>query len=165
VSALAACDGFAVDGPDGRIGVVEEVWLGPGQGVRALAVRTFDGRHGLVPVESVAAVDRHYEVVFIRPASRLLELKPPRVSRDQLPAISAMWETTGTELSLAPVRDLRIGSSDRAGDSARERRAARPAEKPIWVTFLTLVFWLSVIIATVITVDFVVAKIVTGQAV
>jgi len=75
--ALRASDGFTVWTPDGRDGVVEEVWLGPDAEPSALAVGRPDGSRGLLLAEDVGAVDPVGGRVAVRPGARILELGGP----------------------------------------------------------------------------------------
>ena len=96
---LLQCDGFCVDGEGGPIGWVEETWLGPAGEAAALAVRTIDGRDGLLLVEDVDAARYENEVVLIRSEGRLLELDVPRLeSTGKDSALTASWRTTGEVL-------------------------------------------------------------------
>src|SRR5438067_10577616 len=99
---LRASDGFRVESPRGRLGVVEEVWVGDGGEPEALAVRTVDGRHGLVLVEDVDAVLVDEEQVVVEEPT-LLELEQPHVDgrgNGGSPRLTASWATTGEVLPL-----------------------------------------------------------------
>jgi hypothetical protein len=77
MEALRASDGFTVWSPDGREGVVDEIWLGPEGEPSALAVGTRDGSRGLLLAEDVGAVDPVGRRVAVRPGARILELGGP----------------------------------------------------------------------------------------
>jgi hypothetical protein len=64
------------------VGFVGEVWLGPGDEPKAFAVRTTEGRHGLLLADDVLALSPEDETVVLRPGARLLELQPPRLGSD-----------------------------------------------------------------------------------
>src|SRR5262249_57900861 len=99
---LAHCEGFRVEAPNGLLGWVEEPWLGPGDVPAALAVRTIDGRDGLLLTEDVAIVDRHAERLRMRPGARLLELEIPRVAAGSSNGLVASWRATGAPLEPMP---------------------------------------------------------------
>ena len=99
--ALLGCDGFRVESQLGLLGWVEETWFGPSREPAALALRTLDGRRGLLLAEDVEAVVSESELVVMRRAGRLLELDVPRVSiwsADATASLTASWHTTGRTL-------------------------------------------------------------------
>src|SRR5439155_7575650 len=71
---------------------------------KALAVRTGDGRHGLLLGEDVLSVDRENQWVVIPPEPTLLELDTPRVTSDRGGGrpLTASWTTTGDRLTVTP---------------------------------------------------------------
>ena len=138
---LLGCDGFRVESPQGLLGWVEETWLGEVGEPTALAVRTLDGRRGLLLAEEVEAVPSDSELVLMREDARLLELDLPRVeptSVDGGHALAASWHTTGEVLEPpAPP-----GVVDRALLALRPWRLAPPPqsghERPLWQVLVLL---------------------------
>src|SRR5437588_736060 len=86
---LRGTDGFLVESPDGDVGLVEEIWLDAADEPQALAVRTPDGRHALLPGEVVLAVDRDHRWVVVPERPELLELRCTG---------STSWVPTGASL-------------------------------------------------------------------
>ena len=76
---LAGCEGFRLEAPQGLLGWVEETWLGASGEPVALAIRTIDGRDGLLRAEDVEAIAHESEFLTMRAEARLLELDEPRV--------------------------------------------------------------------------------------
>ena len=94
---LRDADGFVVESSAGDIGWVEEVWIGESGDPQALAVRTADGRHGLLLPTEVLAVDREQRWVVVPPEPGLLELDAPRVTgvgSARTEPLAASWTTT-----------------------------------------------------------------------
>jgi hypothetical protein len=160
---LAGTDGFVVESTHGDVGYVEEVWVGEENEPRALAVRTSEGRHGLLLGEDVLAVDRENQWVVVSPETVLLELNAPRLrtaeGEDGAVRKTASWTTTGDVVPLAPP----------------ERDPWRPLQR--WAAMLPLAGmtrlpWavailltgIVLLLAIVMTLAFVVARIVTGSA-
>src|SRR6266566_3253979 len=86
---LLGCDGFRVESPEGLLGWVEEAWLGPSREPTALAIRTIDGRRGLLVAGEIETVVLERELVV------------PHVeiaSVDGAADVSASWQTTGEVL-------------------------------------------------------------------
>lgn len=163
------CDGFRIESRMGLLGWVEETWLGPSDEPTALAVRTLDGRRGLLVVEDVEAVIPEGELVVVAPTGRLLELDVPRVeltpAEGALPwRISASWGTTG-ELIEPPAPP---GLFQRALLTLRPWRLAPPprteAERPIWQLVGLLYTVIALLVALVIGLSFLVAQLVAGTA-
>lgn len=101
VTQLASCDGFTVDAPAGCLGLVEETWLDDESRPGALAVRTPDGRRGLLLARDVLGVDLDTEQVIASADAALLALDPPRLAAEN-GAIAATWRASGGELSPRP---------------------------------------------------------------
>jgi hypothetical protein len=161
-SNLAGCEGFRLEAPQGLLGWVEETWLGPADEPAAFAIRTVDGRDGLLLPEDVDSVLAESELLRMRPSARLLELDVPRVSGDGL---SASWNATGELLEPPPEPP---GALDRALLAIRPWRLAPPprpaAERPLWQQVVLLYTSLTLIVSLVISLSFLVAWIATGQA-
>ena len=163
---LRGCDGFRLESADGLLGWVEETWLGPAGEPSALAVRTIDGRRGLLLSEAVEAVLPESERIVVQGDPRLLELDVPHVelaSTDGAAVISASWTTTGETLEPpAPP-----GPLQRAMLALRPWRLAPPpspgAERPLWQLVALLYAVLALIVVLVITFAFLAAHLATGS--
>jgi hypothetical protein len=163
---LAGCEGFRLESQLGLHGWVEETWLGPAGEPAALAIRTIDGRDGLLVVEEVGAVVPESQLVVMRREGRLLELDVPRIESapaDGTRRLSASWQTTGETLELpwppGPIRRLML--------ALRPWRLAPPprpeAERPLWQVVALLYTALGVIVGLVIAAAFIIAYYVTGN--
>lgn len=163
---LARCEGFRLEGPKGLLGWVEETWLGEGDEPVALAIRTIDGRDGLLPVEDVEALDREAERLRMRAGARLLELDIPRVDPASSNGLVASWRTTGAPLEPLPEPP---GAVDRALLAIRPWRLAPPpepeTEKPLWLLLGGLYAVLTVIVLGMIGLCFLIAWLAAGSAV
>ncbi len=161
---LRASDGFRVETPHGRLGVVEEVWLGEDGDPQALAVRTTDGRHGLLLADEIAAVHPDEEQVVVEDPT-LLELEAPRLDGDRADGtgarLSASWTTTGDVLPLpeAPTR-LHLPFANARLDAAAPRVIV---ERPIWQTVAVLYGSIALLALLLIGVTFLVAALVSGH--
>jgi hypothetical protein len=163
---LARCEGFRLEGPKGLLGWVEETWLGASDEPVALAIRTIDGRDGLLLAEDAEMVDRDAERLAMRPGARLLELDVPRVEEPSSNGLAASWRTTGAPLEPLPEPPDAV---DRALLAIRPWRLAPPpepgAEKPLWLMVAGLYTALTFIVCGVIGLCFLVAWLATGSAV
>jgi hypothetical protein len=164
---LRETEGVLVVSREGAIGRVEEIWVDEANRPRALAVRTNDGRHALLLGEDVVAVQHEQGWVVAPSRPTLLELKSPRLSTvadggSSEPRIAASWQTTGAILPAAPrpTRRWRLPFPD------LRRSAVRPdsIERPLWRTGATLYAVLVFVVAFVITLAFVIARLVSGAA-
>lgn len=167
IGELLHCVGFQVESPSGPVGFVEEVWLGPEDEPTALALRTVEGRRGLLLADEVSTVVSEYQWVVIRPEATLLELEPPRLSgapETTAPHLTAQWATTGTSL---PVRQ-RVKPRRLALRLWRRAPKAMPAtpppEQPIWRTIAVLYGALALTVGLIIAIAFVIAQLVAGRA-
>ena len=165
--ALSRCEGFRVESAQGVHGWVEETWLGAADEPAALAVRMVDGRDCLLLAEDLETLDREHRLLTMRTGARLLELDPPRIDPDSPNGITASWSTTG-ELSELPVSR---GPLERALIALGRRRRVPPPphsepdrDRPTWVTVLLLFATIAFIVGTLISLDFLVAWLVTGSA-
>jgi hypothetical protein len=161
---LAGCEGFRLESPQGLAGWVEETWLGAADEAVALVIRLIDGRDGLLLAEDVETVMRENERLTLRSGARLLELELPHVQTSSADGMSAWWRTTGVPLELPERPDV----VSRALLAIRPWRLAPPprpwSERPAWVTVLALYIAIALIVALLIGLDFLVAKLVTGSA-
>jgi hypothetical protein len=164
---LRETEGFLVESPEGAIGRVEGIWVDQANEPCALAVRTNDGRHALLLGEDVVAVQHEQGWVVAPSRPGLLELEPPRLSmiadhRSSKPPIAASWQTTGAILPAAPRPAWRW----RLPFPHHRRSAVRPnsVERPLWRTVATLYAVLVFVVAFVITLAFVIARLVSGAA-
>jgi hypothetical protein len=163
---LLGCDGFRVESGRGLVGWVEEAWLGASNEPSALALRTLDGRRGLLLAEEVEYVARERELVHMSGAGRLLELDVPHfesASVDGRHIVTASWHTTGLTLDLPPPP----GPVQRALLSVRPWRLAAPpqpmSERPFWQIVVVLYACLAVIVGLVIGLSFLAARIFAGS--
>ena len=148
---LRLADGFRVESLQGRLGEVEEVWLGPDDEPQALAVHRRDGRRGLLLADAVASVEADERTVFVRPGHRLLELGAPRMAADG--RLSASWTAVGEPLP--PLED----------DHARLLHLpAAPREQPLWVQIAVLYAGIGIIVGVVLLLAFTIAWAWTGSA-
>jgi hypothetical protein len=164
---LRDTEGFLVESPEGAIGRVEEIWVDEANEPRALTVRTNDGRHALLLEENVVAVQHEQGWVVAPPRPVLLELEQPRVSTNadggsSEPRIAASWQTTGAILPAAPQPTWRWRLP--FPDLRRSSVEADSAERPLWRTVATLYAVLVFIVAFVITLAFLIARLVSGAA-
>jgi hypothetical protein len=156
---LVGTDGFVVESTEGDLGWVEEVWLGEADEPDALAVRTIDGRHGLLQSEDILAVDREYRWVVVRPDPVLLELDAPRMMtprEEDDGRLAASWTTTGEVFRLAPRR--------RRWRFPFRRRASASDEPRLWRAVTVLLTSIAFLVVLVATLAFLVAWLVTGDA-
>jgi hypothetical protein len=163
---LLGCDGFRVESRRGLVGWVEEAWLGASNEPSALALRTLDGRRGLLLAEEVEFVARERELVHMAGDGRLLELDVPgfeSASVDGRHIVTASWHTTG--LTLDPPQPP--GPVQRALLSVRPWRLAAPpqpmSERPFWQIVVVLYACLAVIVGLVIGLSFLAARIFAGN--
>jgi hypothetical protein len=163
---LLGCEGFRVEGPQGLLGWVEEIWLGASGEPVALAIRTIDGRDGLLRAEDVDLVDPDGELLEMRGGARLLELDVPRVDTASSNGLEASWRTTGAPLEPVPEPP---GAVDRALLAIRPWRLAPPPrpgiERPLLLQIAVLYTALGLIVLFVIGLCFLVAKLSTGSAI
>jgi hypothetical protein len=165
----ADCDGFRVESPKGLVGWVEETWRGATGESVALAVRTIDGRRGLLPVEDTETVLGESEEVVVGSHSALLELDAPRVEAivgdGGGPAVaSASWRTTGATLELAPPPSV-LRQRMLVLRPWRLAPPPRGEERPVWQTIGLLYTGIGVLIAVEIGLAFLVAYLVAGRPV
>jgi hypothetical protein len=158
---LLGCDGFRVESGHGLIGWVEETWLGPARQPAALAIRTVDGRRGLLLAPEVESVVAERELVQMACDGRLLELDLPRFETASLagePIVGASWHTTGQTLEPPPP----LGPVQRALLSLRPWRLAAPptplADRPLWQIVAILYVCLALIVGFVIGASFLAAR-------
>jgi hypothetical protein len=162
---LNGCEGFRLESPEGLLGWVEESWLGASEEPVALAIRTIDGRDGLLLAEDVEAVAHESELLTMRADARLLELDIPRVETASASGLAASWRTTGELLEPPPQPP---GAFDRALLAIRPWRLAPTpqtgAERPLWQMIAILYTALALIVGLVIVFAFVAAWIASGHA-
>jgi hypothetical protein len=158
---LRETDGFVVESPAGDIGWVEEVWLGEEGWPRALAVRTGDGRHGLLRDEDVVAVDREKRWVVVPEEPTLLALEAPRLSASD--GLVASWRATDERLAVTPRPRHLWHVPYRPAEPAPPARA-KGVERPLWQGVAALLVTIAVLVALTITLAYVIARLVTGTA-
>ncbi len=162
--ALRASDGFRVETPRGRLGVVEEVWVGEDGDPQALAVRTIDGRHALLLAEEIAAVHPDEEQVVVEEPT-LLELEAPRLDGDRgdgsRARLSASWATTGDVLQPPEPTRLPLPFANARLDAAAPNVFV---ERPLWQMVAILYSSVALLVVILIGVTFLVAALVGGHA-
>jgi hypothetical protein len=156
VAELQSCDGFAVEGPDGALGWVEETWLDSADHAGALAVRTADGRRALLLAESVVAVDLDAQQVLVTGGEPLLGLDAPRLEDGG--RLVASWSTTGAVVEPAPQDD------EPSPAIAAARAASAPRDRPPLLYVLLALGSLAGLVALEIGLAFGIAYLVTGHA-
>jgi hypothetical protein len=160
---LDGTEGFVVESTAGDLGWVEEVWVADSNEPGALAVRTIEGRHGLLMAEDVLTVDREYHWVVVGPEPALLELDSPRLladeKRDAGGRVAASWSTTGEVFRVTPRRrPWRV-------PFLRRRSTSAPAQEPrLWQSVAVLLSSIALLVVFVATLAFLVARLVTGAA-
>jgi hypothetical protein len=163
---LGGCEGFRLESREGLVGWVEETWLDSSSEPVALAIRTIDGRDGLLLAEDVDHLDPDSELIDMRSGASLLELEAPRVDSASSNGLAALWRTTGAQLDPLPDPP---GAFDRALLAVRPWRLAPPprpgTERPLWVTLLGLYSALAVIVGAVIGLCYLIAWLATGSAI
>ena len=157
---LVETDGFVVESSEGDVGHVEEVWVGEANEPHALVVRTSEGRHGLLLGDDVLAVDRENHWVVVSPETVLLELSAPRLQtvqgEDGSPGPTASWTTTGDTVPLHPPPRRRWRFPVRLSRLAR-------GLPPQWAIAVLLTS-IALLVAIVLTLAFLVARLLTGSA-
>jgi hypothetical protein len=163
---LLGCDGFRVESEGGLIGWIEEAWLGPSHDPAALAIRTVDGRRGLLLATEVESVAPERELVYMDREGRLLELGVPQFESAALggePIVAASWHTTGLTLEPPPTP----GPVQRALLRVRPWRLSAPprplAERPLWQTLAVVYACLVLIVGLLIGLDFLAARLASGS--
>jgi hypothetical protein len=155
VRELGGTEDYAVETPDGSIGRVGEIWLGPAGDPRALALRTSDGGHALLLDEEVVTVDREHRWVVVGEHPTLLELAPPELVSDD-GRVAARWETTGALVHPEPAVRL-------AGlRAAVQRHAPHLADLPLWQLVAILYGAVALIVVLGVGLVFLVSWIVSG---
>ena len=152
---LRLADGFAVESLQGRLGEVEEVWLGPDDEAQALVVHRRDGRRGLLLAHGVATVEPEERTVFARPGHRLLELGAPKMAADG--RLTASW--TAAEHPLPPLEKPRSRLLPRL-----HAPAASPSELPLWKQIAILYVGVTLVVCIVTLLAFLIAWAWTGSA-
>jgi hypothetical protein len=163
---LSGTDGFLVESADGKVGWVEEVWLGEDGRPRALAVQTVDGRHALLLEEDVEAVEREQHWVVVEPNQQLLELGAPRV-RTSNGRIVATWMTTGKALTAPTEAEWHLPHLPHRTRRVHPRLAAagrRISGWPFWLSLAVLAGSLVAILSFMMVLAFLIAKLITGAA-
>jgi hypothetical protein len=163
---LRGCEGFRLETADGLVGWVEEPWLGASGETVALAIRTTDGRDGLLLADDVVHVDPDSELLEMRTGAGLQELDAPRVDTSSSNGLAASWRTTGAALEPPPQPPTAV---DRALLAIRPWRLAPPPrpgiERPLWLQIAVLYTALGVIVLSVIGLCFLIAWAATGSAI
>lgn len=160
----ADCDAFGVVGPSGRLGWVEETWLGPSEDVSAFVVRLSDGRRGLLLADDVQTVLPDDELVVVSEDVSLLRLEPPHLDPDANggpPAAS--WRASGEALPLPePAHGVRglVGARRRPRVLTVPRPAA--AERPVWQTIALLYGTVTLIVLVLIALDLLLSYVFAG---
>jgi hypothetical protein len=162
---LLETDGFLVESPAGDVGWIEEVWVDDEGEPEAVAVRTSDGRHGLLLNEDVLSVDRESRWVVVAENARFLELAAPRVTAADGAAkrIESSWATTGAVLEVTP-RPRRLWHVPyRPAEPSRPGRR-RAIERPLWQGIAALLVLIALLVGATVTLAYVISDLVTGTA-
>jgi hypothetical protein len=149
---LSETDGFVVESPAGDVGWVEDVWVDDHGEPCALAVRTRDGRHGLVLRSEILAVDRDYRWVVVGPDARVLELRRPRLEEaSDAPgaALAARWETTGEVMPASVPQPPLAGVATRLSRTLTARLGLRGNLPPAYTVGIFLGTLVLVVAATI----------------
>jgi hypothetical protein len=137
--------GFALEGPEGRLGWIEETWLDENDHPRGYAVHTVDGRRALLEAHDVIASDPDAGELFVGARARLLELDAPRT----VDGAAASWRLTGAVVDVVP-----------------EGQAHAPRSKapmPVWRVAAIGLTAVAALALTEIGVDYGVSYLVTGH--
>jgi hypothetical protein len=159
---LLETDGYVVESAAGDLGWVEEVWVDDQGEAEAVAVRTADGRHGLLLDDDVLTVDRESRWVVVGEDAKLLELDVPRLSRGS-GRLTSSWGTTGAELEVTARPRHRWHTPLRPEEPAPPVRRAK-VERPLWQGIAVLLTTIALLVLATIALAFVVAHLVTGTA-
>lgn len=157
---LRDTDGFLVESPEGDLGWVEEVWLGESGEARALAVRTADGRHGLLLDEDVVAVDRERRWVVVPEKPKLLELDAPRLASEGDGGIAASWRTTGAGLEVTP-RPHRLWHVPYRPAEPKPPTRRRQQDRPVWQGIALLLVTIAFLVGFTTALAFAIADLLT----
>lgn len=157
---LRSTNGFLVETSEGAVGWVEDVWLDEHDVPAALALQTTDAKRALLLAEDVLSVDREYRWVVAPPDPPLLELAAPHLivsGRDGDARLEASWATTGARI-VPPAR------AERRLPRPQLRVSTEPREgpRPLWQTIVALYASLALIVALLVGVSFLIARLVTG---
>jgi hypothetical protein len=157
---LRDTDGFLVESPAGDLGWVEEVWLAEGGDAKAIAVRTADGRHGLLLDDDVLAVDRERRWVVVPENARLLELAAPRLTDGADSGLAASWATTGASLDVIPRPHRLWHVPYRPAEPTLPTKRRRP-ERPVWQGIALLLVTIAFLVGLTTALAFVIADLLT----
>jgi len=159
---LLETDGYVVESAAGDLGWVEEVWIDDEGEAEAVAVRTADGRHGLLLADDVLTVDRESRWVVVDEDTKLLELAAPRLNREG-GRLTSSWGTTGAELQVTARPRHRWHVPFRPEEPARPARRPK-IERPLWQGIAALLTTIALLVVCTIALTLVVAHLVTGTA-
>jgi hypothetical protein len=157
---LLDTDGFLVESPEGDLGWVEEVWLSESGEPKALAVRTADGRHGLLLDQDVVAVDRERRWIVVADQPKLLELATPQLTRVEGGLLAASWVTTGADLDVTPRPHRLWHIPYRPAEPKPPARRRRP-DRPVWQGIALLLVTIAFLVGFTTALAFVIADLLT----
>jgi hypothetical protein len=163
---LLETDGFLVESSAGDLGWIEEVWVDETGDADAVAVRTADGRHGLLLDEDVLTVDRESRWVVVSPDTTFLELDTPHVTRrahDGTARFESSWATTGGVLEVAP-RPRHLWHVPYRPEEPVQPARRRRAERPLWQGIAALLLLIALLVVVTIALAYLIAGLVTGAA-
>lgn len=162
---LLETDGYLVESSAGDLGWVEEVWVEDTGAADAVAVRTADGRHGLLLDDDVLAVDREQRWIVVSPEARFLELGRPHVTRrdDAGARFESSWTTTGGVLEVTP-RPRHLWHVPYRPAEPELPRRKRSAERPMWQGIAALLLTIALLVGVTIALAYAIANLVAGAA-
>ena len=133
VTQIGTCDGYTVEAPAGCLGWVEETWLDADGRPAAAAVRTPDGRRGLLLLDAVQAADPDAQELIVGGDTTLLELEAPRIAHDG-GAVTATWRASAEPMAPEAAGAAHAAPIAPALTAARASTARH--ERPLWQTIV-----------------------------
>lgn len=142
-SPLVYADGYRVVAQAGKLGLVEEIWVGESDEPSAMVVRLQDGQRGLLELHDVAVVDTRSRTITLTESAHLLRLDPPHVDASNGEHV-ASWRATDEEIPLP---------------NASRKRGEPSLAQNVLVLYSAVAF----IVGTLIGLDFLIAYLISGH--